>query len=237
MRSCNPWFYHIGYTLWNDGYRTAIPDVAAGFGLGRKTGIEIPEFEGNLNMTPADVYDYVQMSIGQSTLQNSPLQIANFIAAIGNGGTLHQPTVVQHIGLTGNEPVYVFEPKEIGQLPVTPENLEAIQEAMKMVIWNPSGTANFQFKNFPYNVAGKTGTAENPLGKSHAWFAGYSYEEDPDLPDIAVAVILENAGEGSEMAAPLFRRVMALYFSGMKNAGGTMPWEEEPYIPARPDED
>ncbi len=72
-------------------------------------------------MTPADVYDYVQMSIGQSTLQNSPLQIANFIAAIGNGGTLHQPTVVQHIGLTGNEPVYVFEPKEIGQLPVTPE--------------------------------------------------------------------------------------------------------------------
>ncbi len=50
-----------------------------------------------------------------------------------------------------------------------------------MVIWNPpSGTANFQFKNFPpYNVAGKTGTAENPLGKSHAWFAGYSYEEDP----------------------------------------------------------
>ena len=237
MRSCNPWFYHIGYTLWNDGYRTAIPDVAAGFGLGRKTGIEIPEFEGNLNMTPADVYDYVQMSIGQSTLQNSPLQIANFIAAIGNGGTLHQPTVVQHIGLTGNEPVYVFEPKEIGQLPVTPENLEAIQEAMKMVIWNPSGTANFQFKNFPYNVAGKTGTAENPLGKSHAWFAGYSYEEDPDLPDIAVVVILENAGEGSEMAAPLFRRVMALYFSGMKNAGGTMPWEEEPYIPAKPDED
>jgi len=237
MRSCNPWFYHIGYTLWNDGYRTAIPDVAAGFGLGRKTGIEIPEFEGNLNMTPSDILDYVQMSIGQSTLQNSPLQIANFIAAIGNGGTLHQPTVVQHIGLTGNEPVYVFEPKEIGQLPVTPENLEAIQEAMKMVIWNPSGTANFQFKNFPYNVAGKTGTAENPLGKSHAWFAGYSYEEDPDLPDIAVVVILENAGEGSEMAAPLFRRVMALYFSGMKNAGGTMPWEEEPYIPAKPDED
>ncbi len=237
MRSCNPWFYHIGYTLWNDGYRTAIPDVAAGFGLGRKTGIEIPEFEGNLNMTPSDILDYVQMSIGQSTLQNSPLQIANFIAAVGNGGTLHQPTVVERIGLIGNKPVYVFAPKEIGKLPVTAENLEAIQEAMKMVIWNPSGTANFQFKNFPYNVAGKTGTAENPLGKSHAWFAGYSYEEDPDLPDIAVVVILENAGEGSEMAAPLFRRVMALYFSRMKNAGGTMPWEEEPYIPAKPDED
>lgn len=237
MRSCNPWFYHIGYTLWNDGYRTAIPDVAAGFGLGKKTGIEIPEYEGNINMTPSDIMDYVQMAIGQSTLQNSPLQIANFIAAIGNGGTLYQPTVVEQIKLTGNDPVYEFEAKEIGKLPVTEENLLAIQEAMKMVIWNPSGTANFQFRNYPYNIAGKTGTAENPLGASHAWFAGYSYEENPELPDIAVAIILENAGEGSEMAAPLFRRVMSLYFSGMENAGGTMPWEDAPYIPAQPDED
>ena len=237
MRSCNPWFWHIAYTLWNDGYRTAIPDVAAGFGLGKPTGIEIPEFEGYINMTPTDVNEYVQMAIGQSTLQNSPLQIANFIAAVGNGGTLYQPTVVERIGLAGNAPVYEFEPVEIGQLPVTSENLAAIQEAMRMVVWDPSGTANFQFKNFAYNIAAKTGTAENPLGASHAWFAGYSDENDPEKPDIAVVVILENAGEGSEMAAPLFRRAISLYFSDMENAGGTMPWEERPYIPAQPEED
>lgn len=237
MRSCNPWFYHIGFTLWNNGYRTALPDYAAGFGLGKKTGIEIPEFEGNLNMTPDNIIDYVQMAIGQSTLQISPLQVANFVAAIGNGGTLHQPSVIERIGLSGNKPIYEFAPKETGKLPISAENLQAIQEAMRMVIWNPSGTANFQFKNYPYKIAGKTGTAENPIGESHAWFAGYSYEQNPELPDIAVAIILENAGEGSEMAAPLFRRVVSLYFSGMENAGGTMPWEEEPYIPARPDED
>ena len=237
MRSCNPWFWHIAYTLWNDGYHTAIPDVAAGFGLGKKTGIEIPEFEGNINMNPADINEYVQMAIGQSTLQNSPLQIANFIAAVGNGGTLHQPTVVERIGLTGQDPVYQFESKEIGKLPVTEENLEAIQEAMTMVIRNPSGTANFQFQNFSWNVAGKTGTAENSTGTSHAWFAGYTFEEDPDKPDIAVAIILENAGEGSEMAAPLFRRIVSLYFTNMENAGGTMPWESAPYTPAQPDED
>ncbi len=177
------------------------------------------------------------MAIGQSTLQNSPLQIANFIAAIGNGGTLYKPTVVERIGLAGNEPVYEFAPTETGRLPVTPENLEAIQEAMSMVVWNPSGTANFQFKNYRYTVAAKTGTAENPLGASHAWFAGYSDENNPDKPDIAVVVILENAGEGSEMAAPLFRRVISLYFSNMEDSGGTMPWEERPYIPARPEED
>jgi penicillin-binding protein 2 len=145
--------------------------------------------------------------------------------------------VVERIGLAGNAPVYEFEPVEIGQLPVTSENLAAIQEAMRMVVWDPSGTANFQFKNFAYNIAAKTGTAENPLGASHAWFAGYSDENDPEKPDIAVVVILENAGEGSEMAAPLFRRAISLYFSDMENAGGTMPWEERPYIPAQPEED
>ncbi len=237
MRSCNPWFWHIAYTLWNDGYHTAIPDVAAGFGLGKPTGIEIPEFEGNINMTPTDINEYVQMAIGQSTLQNSPLQIANFVAAVGNGGTLHQPTVVDRIGLTGQDPVYKFEPKEIGKLPVTPENLEAIQQAMTMVIRNPSGTANFQFQNYPWNIAGKTGTAENSTGTPHAWFAGYTYEENPDRPDIAIAIILENAGEGSEMAAPLFRRIVSLYFTNMENAGGIMPWESAPYIPAQPDEE
>lgn len=237
MRSCNPWFWHIAYTLWNDGYLTAIPDVAAGFGLGKPTGIEIPEFEGNINMTPADINEYVQMAIGQSTLQNSPLQIANFVAAVGNGGTLHQPTVVDRIGLTGQDPVYQFEPVEIGKLPVTPENLEAIQQAMTMVIRNPSGTANYQFGNYPWNIAGKTGTAENSTGKPHAWFAGYTFEEDPDRPDIAIAIILENAGEGSEMAAPLFRRIVSLYFTNMENAGGIMPWESAPYILAQPDEE
>jgi penicillin-binding protein 2 len=237
MRSCNPWFWHIAYTLWNDGYRTAIPDVAAGFGLGKPTGIEIPEFEGNINMSPTDINEYVQMAIGQSTLQNSPLQIASFVAAVGNGGTLHQPTVVERIGMTGQEPVYQFEPKEIGKLPVTEENLESIQQAMVMVIRNLSGTANYQFPNYPYNIAAKTGTAENSTGEPHAWFAGYTFEEDPDRPDIAVAIILENAGEGSEMAAPLFRRIVSLYFTNMENAGGIMPWEDAPYIPSQPDEE
>lgn len=237
MLSCNPWFWHIAYSLWNEGYRTSIPDVAIDFGVGKSTGIEIPDFAGSINPAPADISEYVQMAIGQSTMQVSPLQVAAFVAAVGNGGTLYQPTLIEKIGLTGQDPVYTFEPKVVHKLNVQPTTLEAIQEAMIMVVRNPSGTAQFQFRNYPYKIAGKTGTAENPIGKSHAWFGGYTFENDPEHPDIAVAVILENAGEGSEMAAPLFRRAVSLYFSDGQNAGGTMPWEDSPYVPATPEEE
>ena len=205
--------------------------------MGKTTGIEIPDFAGSINPAPESVSEYVQMAIGQSTLQVSPLQVAAFVAAIGNGGTLYQPTLIERIGLMGQEPVFTFEPIVVRELSLQPSTIEAIQEAMVMVVRNPDGTAQFNFKNFPYKIAGKTGTAENPLGKSHAWFGGYTWENDPEHPDIAVAIILENAGEGSEMAAPLFRRAVALYFSDGKNAGGTMPWEESPYVPIVPKEE
>ena len=237
MRSCNPWFWHIAYSLWNEGYRTSIPDLAIDFGLGKPTGIEIPDFAGSINPAPTEISEYVQMAIGQSTMQVSPLQVAAFIAAVGNGGTLYQPTLIERIGMTRQEPVYTFEPRVVHELNVQQTTLEAIQEAMVMVVANSRGTAQFQFRNYPYNIAGKTGTAENPIGKSHAWFAGYTFENNPDYPDIAIAVILENAGEGSEMAAPLFRRAVSLYFSDGQNTGGTMPWEESPYVPAVPEED
>lgn len=229
MRSCNPWFWHIGLTLWNDGYKTSIPDEAYTYGLGALTGIEIEEFAGTVNY-PDNAFDYFQMAIGQSTLQVSALQAANFTAAIGNGGYLHRPTLIDRISFMGEKPIYAFtEPELIRQVDTTPENLEAIQQAMVQVVRNPSGTAAFQFERFDGNLAGKTGTAETALGRPHAWFVGYTFNEDPEKPDIAVAVVLEYAGEGSEMAAPLFRRAVSLYFSNADEPGGIMPWEERPY--------
>ncbi len=227
MRSCNPWFWHIGLTLWNDGYTTSIPDEALAYGLGTLTGIEIEEFAGAVNY-PDNAFDYFQMAIGQSTLQVSALQAANLAAAIGNGGYLHRPTVIERIGFMGEEPVYQFtEPDLIRHIDTLPENLAAVQEGMVQVIRNPRGTANFQFSRFSGNIAGKTGTAETALGKPPMpGFFGYTFNEDPDKPDIAVAVILEYGGEGSEMAAPLFRRAISLYYSDAEEPGGTMPWEK-----------
>ena len=90
-------------------------------------------------------------------------------------------------------------------------------------------------RNFPYKLQAKP-APPRALSKSMPGLS-YTWENDPEHPDIAVAIILENAGEGSEMAAPLFRRAVALYFSDGKNAGGTMPWEESPYVPIVPKEE
>jgi penicillin-binding protein 2 len=234
MRSCNPWFYTIGERLFAEGYPNAIADLARDFGLGQETGIEISEEPGNIPDSITQCEQNTQLAIGQGDMIVTPLQVASFVAAVGNGGTLYRPTLVEEIGPENGTPTYSFEPEVIGELPVSEENLAIIQDAMYEVIENGRGTAHLQLGTIPYRVYGKTGTAQNPFGDPHAWFAGYSAVGDENRPDIAVAVILENAGEGSEMAAPVFRRAVSLYFSNYANPGYTLPWEAYPYVVASP---
>ncbi len=224
-RSCNPLFWEIGYTLYQNNRSTDIANMARAFGLGQPTGIEqIPEEAGQIN-DHTNVEEVVNQAIGQGDVLVTPLQVAMFTAALGNGGTLYRPQLVEKVEpVDGGPSTQLFKPEARGTLPVQPFRLDVIREAMINVVRDPRGTANFRLRGLQIPAAGKTGTAESGSGKPHAWFAGYTMaSESTGLPDIAIAVILENAGEGSDYAAPVFKRIVETYYFG---APQTFYWFE-----------
>jgi penicillin-binding protein 2 len=222
MRSCNPYFWHIGLDLFNTDRAGDIAEMARAFGLGSATGIDaVAEATGNVSV-PAQPVEATNLAIGQGDLLVTPLQVARFVAAIGNGGTLYRPQLIEKIQPVTGPAINEFEPEAAGTLPLRPDSLAAIQEAMSMVIQNPRGTAHFRLRGFTFESAGKTGTAQSGSGEPHAWFIGYTQvEADTGLPDIAIAVIVENAGEGSDYAAPIFRALVETYYYGSWQA---RPW-------------
>jgi len=239
MRSCNPFFWHIGLGFYNRGMYTAISDMARGFGLGSPTGIEIGDEAGQIP-DPTSEVDAINLAIAQGNTLVTPLQVANFIAAVGNGGTLYTPQIIDRIVPVVGDPTYVFTSTVRGILPISPENLSIVQQAMVSVVMNPRGTA-YRTSAYGLNsfvnttgipVAAKTGTAESGYADPHAWFAGYTFAGLENRPDIAVAVLVENGGEGSVVAAPIFRRVLEIYFLGSPQM--RYPWEAQIGVVATP---
>lgn len=225
QRSCNYFFYETGY-------RTGIANIvkyARYFGLGSKTGIELPsETAGSLSSpetakkagrtwTDGQV---LSSSIGQSYNAFSPLQIAKYIAMVANGGNKVNPTIVKTImnadgtEVTKNE-IRNFVNEKLGlsnntseDLNISKESIQAVREGMKSVALERGGTAYSIFKNFNIEVGGKTGSAESSGNKVTAWFVGFAPYEDPE---ICVVVMVENGWHGN-YTAEVVKKVMAEYF-------------------------
>ena len=232
MRSCNPWFYQLGLDMYRHKGDTYLADWAREYGLGAATGIDaVAEETGSIN-NPRTEGAAVQMGIGQGDMLVTPLQVANFVAAIGNGGTLYRPQVIEKIVGYDGTVIEQFKPEVLNEVPVSDATLAAIKKGMWDVIHNERGTAYRRFRGMQVAVYGKTGTATTSVEDPHSWFAGFTDANNPDNPDIAVAVVLEYAGDGSAYAAPVFRRVIEAYFA--ERVITMYPWEWDIYITKTP---
>jgi len=218
--SCNVVFYTAGARL-HAVDPDALSSYGRGFGFGQPTGlIGLPEAAGIMPgpewkfatyNEPWSSADTVHLSIGQGYLAVTPLQVARAIAAVANWGTLYRPYLVEAIDANDQNPAQEFGPLAVGNLPVSQAHLTIIRDALLAVTTDTQfGTAWHRFTGLDIPVAGKTGTAETgiPGTDSHAWFAGYWPADDPQF---AMVVMLENGGEGSTIAAPMFRQIVEGY--------------------------
>ncbi|MCX7838954.1 MAG: penicillin-binding protein 2 [Anaerolineae bacterium] len=213
VQSCNVTFYQVGYKLYQTD-PNLLPSFARAFGLGQVTGIELAESPGIVPDPSKGTFragDAVNMVIGQGDLLTTPLQIANIMAAIANGGTLYRPRLVTRVASLADGTEKVFPVEARGKLPLSATTLAALRQALARVTTDRDGTAYNAFRGAKVSVAGKTGTAEVfKAGEPHSWFAAYA---PADNPKIAVVVIAEHGSEGSTTAAPIVREIVEGYFA------------------------
>ncbi len=212
-QSCDVAFYQVGQKL-DQIDHNLMPTFARGFGLGSETGFELAETAGSVPDPNVGLWrpgDPINMVIGQGAMLTSPLQIADMMAAIANGGTLYKPRLVSRVSSIASGTEKVFQPEVRGKLPVSPATLASIRDALRKVTSDPSGTAASVFRGSKITAAGKTGTAEVlKEGEPHSWFAGYAPADNPRL---ALVVLVEHGGEGAKTAAPIFREIVEKYFA------------------------
>ena len=212
--SDNVYFYEMGNRLGID----ALERYARMFGLGQKTGINLPyESEGLVankaykkKVFDDDWYlsETFDAAIGQGFNLVTPLQAAMVMSEIAADGKRYQPYLVQRIVAPDGSTVKAFQPVLLSQLDVRPDIIHLVQQGLRDV--TKFGTAASVFgANFPVDIAGKTGTAENPHGRDHGWFVAYGPFGNPN---IVVAVIVEQGGFGSQSAVPIGKKILEAAF-------------------------
>jgi penicillin-binding protein 2 len=230
--SCDVWFYQRGMATGAD----AIARTANELGLGEPPQFELGDVTGLVptpgwkRMTKGERWwdgDTAQMSIGQSFLLATPLQMANVAATLANGGTRWRPFIVRRVedGDAGVEKE--GRPEVLSRLTAKPQHVEFVRRAMLGAIQQPDGTGH-SASIAGLIVAGKTGTAEYDLYENgtrrrinRVWFIGFA---PFDEPQVALAVLIEDGASGGHTAAPVAREILAGIFQKkvetVSDAGG-----------------
>jgi len=215
--SCDIFFYQLGLKLKVD----ALARWTRTFGFGSRTGIDLPGELAGVVPDPAWKQakeglpwfpgNTVMMSIGQGFLLATPLQLACAAAAVANGGRLVHPHLLKRYTGPDGETLEEPAPAKPVDLGLDADNVNLVRRGMEGAVQSPRGTAG-RARVAGLSVAGKTGTAQNPHGEDHAVFVCFAPVESPQ---VAIAIIVENGGEGGLSAAPIAKRMLEyLYKDG-----------------------
>lgn len=216
--SCDTVFYEIGYQFYKRK-NEELQAHARSFGLGSKTGIDLPgEVAGrvpdaawkkqfNRNYPEYQMWlpgDTVNMAIGQGDMLASPLQMASVYAGLGNGGDVMRPHVLKEVLDSEGSVARSVESEVLARTDLSDTTLAVLKRSLVGV--TREGTARGAFSGLGVAVAGKTGTAEVKGKDDYAWFCAYA---PADAPRYAVAVVVEQGGHGGSVAGPAARNIIA----------------------------
>ena len=215
--SSDPVFYELGRRMGID----TLASYALTFGLGQKSGIKLQGEEKGLVPTenwkqvtydePWYPGETIIAAIGQGYYLTTPLQQALLLMAVANGGKIYRPILVDKVLSADGAVIQSYQSEVIHTIYLKPEAWDIIRNGLVAVTTKGTGLGVFQ--GITPTVAGKSGSAETGTGTVHSWFACYAPAENPE---IAVAVLVEEGGEGSVAAAPVVRKIVEAYFDGKK---------------------
>jgi penicillin-binding protein 2 len=256
--SCDTYYYQLGNEMGID----RIHDFMQPFGFGEKTGIDLEHektgilpsqqwkrerFKRNRAAQKWVGGDTISISIGNGFNSYTPLQMAHAVATLANDGVIMKPHLVKLLEDGGNHARTPTVAKESGRIAVKQQNIDVIKRAMVGVTADQSGTAFIPFRNVQYTVAGKTGTAQVVGLKGQKYNAAATPERlrdnalfiafaPADHPRIAIALVVENAGFGAAVAAPIARKALDYYLLGKRPGDADKP-APKPADPVPADED
>ncbi|MEA2030401.1 MAG: penicillin-binding protein 2 [candidate division Zixibacteria bacterium] len=212
-QSCDIFMYQLGLKLGVD----KLSQYYNLCGFGQPTGINLPSEESGLIPNSA-YYDerygvnkwtralVLNNAIGQGEVLVTLLQLTQFFCGMANDGVVYRPHIVKKT-IWANDDETITEPEVSFHLPFSPSTMEVLLEGIRLVVEGEHGTAR-HLRAEKYSIGGKTGTAQNPHGNDHSWFVGVA---PLDNPEIVVCALVENAGHGSTVAAPIVGQVIKAY--------------------------